>query len=441
MFEAIHKTPIRVSMKNSMGAMLAGLIWLGVASSASAQEPIDGIVALVEEDVILQSELDQAINMIVMELDMRGQSRPPRQVLEEQVLERLIRTRLQVLRAEATGIRASDADVDRALEQLAAQNQMTLTQLRGAMEGDGMDFDEFRNQIRHEIVANELRRRVGSSVDNVTETDIDILLASDQFGGQEYEIYQIALALSETASPAEAAEAEAKAREVLAEIEAGLDFSSAAITYSQSADALEGGNVGWRSLTEMPPVFADVVQAMNPGDVSDLIRTPNGYIILKVNDIREQQPVIVQEYQARHIMIEPNELMSREEAQARISDLRGQILEGEDFAELARRFSNDESSSNIGGLLNWFPENALGPAFQQEIDALEVGDLDVALSEPFQSPMGWHLLLLEDVRQVDRTEEATRDQARSILFNRRAEEEVESFLRQLRSEAFVETRL
>lgn len=433
MFEAINKSP--------MGGLLAGLIWLGVASSASAQQPIDGIVALVEEDVILQSELDQAINMIVMELDMRGQSRPPRQVLEEQVLERLVRTKLQVLRAEATGIRASDADVDRALEQLAAQNQMTLTQLRFAMEGDGLDFDEFRNQIGHEIVANELRRRVGSSVDNVTETDIDILLASDQFGGQQYEIYQIALALSETASPAEAASAEATAREVIKEIEEGLDFSSAAITYSQSADALEGGNVGWRSLTEMPPVFADVLQNLKPGDVSDLIRTPNGYIILKVNDIREQPLVIVREYQARHIMIEPNELMSPEEAQARITDLREQIMAGEDFADLARRFSSDESSSNIGGFLNWFPENAMGPAFQQQIDALEVGGVEVALSRPFQSQMGWHMLLLEDVREVDRTVEATRDQARSILFNRRAEEEVESFLRQLRSEAFVETRL
>lgn len=433
MFKAINTT--------FQSMLLAGLVGLSAVSGALAQEPIDGIVALVEEDVILQSELDQAINMIVMEIDMRGQSRPPRQVLEEQVLERLIRTRLQVLRAEATGIRASDADVDRALEQLAAQNQLTLTQLRSAMESDGMDFDEFRNQIRHEIMANELRRRVGSSVDDVTETDIDILLASDQFGGQEYEIAQIALAVSETASPAEVAEAEARAREVLQEIEAGLDFSSAAITYSQSADALEGGNVGWRSLTEMPPVFANVVQNMEPGDVSDLIRTPNGFIILKVNDIRDQPPVIVQEYLARHIMIEPNELMSREEAQERIVELRERIMAGEDFGELARRFSSDESSSNLGGLLNWFPENALGPAFQQEVDALAVGDLEVALSEPFQSQMGWHLLLLEDTRQVDRTEEATRDQARNILFNRRAEEEVESFLRQLRAEAYVETRL
>jgi len=180
---------------------------------------------------------------------------------------------------------------------------------------------------------------------------------------------------------------------------------------------------------------------MEPGDVSDLIRTPNGFIIVRVNDVREQQPIIVQEYQARHIMIEPNELMSREEAQERVVDLRERILAGEDFGELARRFSSDETSSNIGGLLDWFPENSLGPAFQQEVDALEVGDLEVALSEPFQSQMGWHLLLLEDTRQVDRTEEATRDQARSILFNRRAEEEVESFLRQLRAEAYVETRL
>ncbi len=421
--------------------LLVGLMWAVSLSQSVAQSPIDGIVALVEEDVILQSELDQAINMILMEIEMRNQNPPPRSVLEEQVLERLIRTRLQVLRAQATGIRASDADVDRTLEQLAAQNRMSLNQLRASMEADGMDFDEFRNQIRDEIVSNELRRRVGSSIDGISETEVDILLASEQFGGQQYRISQIALAVSETASPQEAQQAEATARGILAEIEAGLDFADAAITYSQSPDALEGGDVGWRSLSEMPPVFADVVQAMEVGSVSDLIRTPNGFIILKVNGIRDQPPVIVTEYQARHIMIEPTELLSRDEAGERIRDLREQIMAGEDFAELARRFSTDESSANLGGLLNWFPQNSLGPAFQQEIDRLEVGDLSVALSEPFQTQMGWHVLLLEDVRQVDRTEEATRDQARNIIFNRRAEEEVEKFLRQLRSEAFVEIRL
>lgn len=421
--------------------LLASLIWTACLTPIKAQEPIDGIVALVEEDVILQSELDQAINMILMEIEMRNQNPPPRSVLEEQVLERLIRTRLQVLRAQATGIRASDADVDRTLEQLAAQNQMSLSQLRFSMESDGMDFDEFRNQIRDEIVANELRRRVGSSIDNISETEVDILLASEQFGGQQYRISQIALAVSETASPQEAQQAEAAARGILAEIEAGLDFAEAAITYSQSPDALEGGDVGWRSLSEMPPVFADVVQAMEVGAVSDLIRTPNGFIILKVNDVREQPPVIITEYQVRHIMIEPSELLSREEARDRIEDLREQVVAGEDFGDLARRFSTDESSANLRGLLNWFPQDSLGPVFQQVIDQLEVGDLDVALSQPFQSQVGWHLLLLEGVRQVDRTEEATRDQARNIIFNRRAEEEVEKFLRQLRSEAFVEIRL
>jgi len=434
---SMFETKLTPLFQSLMAAVFCMAAWV----SAQAQEPIDGIVALVEEDVILQSELDQAINMILMEIEMRGQNRPPRSVLEEQVLERLIRTRLQVLRAEATGIRASDADVDRTLEQLAAQNQMTLTSLRSTMEADGMDFDEFRNQIRAEIVANELRRRVGSSIDNVTETEVDILLASEQFGGQEYRISQIALAVSETASPQEAAEAEAQARGILSQINDGLDFAEAAITYSESADALEGGDVGWRSLSEMPPLFVDVVQEMEPGDVSDLIRTPTGFIILKVSDIRDQPPVIVTEYQARHIMIEPSELLSREEAGERIDELRDQIIAGEDFADLARRFSTDESSANLGGLLNWFPADGLGPAFQEQIDQLEVGDLETALSAPFQTQMGWHLLLLEDTRQVDRTVEATREQARNILFNRRAEEEVERFLRQLRSEAFVEIRL
>ena len=424
-----------------LSAVMGFALMIGWVPISQAQAPLDGIVALVEEDVILQSELDQAINMIVLELESRGQNRPPRQVLEEQVLERLIRTKLQVLRAEATGIRASDGDIDRALERLAAQNQMTLSQLRQAMEGDGMDFDEFRNQIGDEIVSNELRRRVGSSVDNITETDVDILLASDQFGGQEYRISQIALAISETASPQEAREAEAKARSILQEIADGLDFASAAITYSQSPDALEGGDVGWRSLTEMPPLFADVLQEMAPGDVSDLIRTPNGYIILKVNDVREKPPVIVTEYLARHIMVEPSELLTREQAGERVRELRERIVSGEDFGELAKRFSTDESSSNLDGLLSWIPINGLGPAFEQEIIKLSVGDLDVSLSEPFQTQMGWHLLLLEDTREMDRTVEATRDEARNILFNRRAEEEVEKFLRQLRAEAFVEIRL
>lgn len=436
----------RSTHANPWTQTLVALGWVALVSimapaPATAQEPIDSIVALVDEDVILKSELDQAINMIVMEIDMRGQSRPPRQVLEEQVLERLIRTKLQVLRAEATGIRASDVDIDRALEQLAAANQMSLSQLRQAMISDGMDFDEFRNQIGDEIVANELRRRVGSGAENVSETDIDILLASDQFGGQEYNLSQIALAVSETASPQEASEAEARAREILEELAQGLDFSEAAITYSQSPDALEGGNVGWRGLSEMPPVFADMVQGMSVGDVSDLLRTPNGYIILKVNDIREAQPIIVTEYRARHIMVEPSELLSRDEAEARVRELRQRIVDGEDFGELARRFSTDESSANLGGLLEWIPVNGLGPAFEQEITQLSVGELDVSLSEPFQTQMGWHLLLLEDTREMDRTVEATRDRARNILFNRRAEEEVESFLRQLRSEAFVEIRL
>ena len=411
------------------------------AAPVSGQQPLDSIVALVEEDVILQSELDQAIDMILVELDARGQNTPPRDVLEDQVLERLIRTRLQVLRAEATGIRASDADVDRALERMAAQNQLSLTQLRRAMESDGLDFDEFRNQIADEIVADELRRRVGSSVDDVSDTDIEILLASDQFGGQEYRLAQIALAISETASPQEVQEVEAQAEEVMDKLNEGMDFASAAITYSEAPDALEGGDVGWRSLSQMPPVFAEAVKDMVPGDISDLIRTPNGYIILKVSDVREPPPVIVREYRTRHIMVEPSELLSLSEARSRVESLRERILEGEEFAQLARRFSTDESSANIGGLLNWAPANGLGPAFEQQINQLVVGDVEVALSQPFQTQMGWHLLLLEDVREVDRTEEATREQARNVLFNRRAEEEVETFLRQMRSEAFVEIRL
>ncbi|MFW5815723.1 MAG: peptidylprolyl isomerase [Wenzhouxiangella sp.] len=278
---------------------------------------------------------------------------------------------------------------------------------------------------------------MAASMDDITETEVDIMLASGGVGGAEYNISQILIELPEGASGAEARAAEARAEEVRQEVLDGMDFAEAAISFSQAPDALEGGNVGWRQVSTLPPVFAEALEPLGPGEITDPIRSPGGYLLLRVNDVRERSEVIVREYKAHHLMIEPNEILSMEDAESRIRDLHERIQEGEEFAELARRYSTDDSSANLGGLLNWFPAGQYGPDVQSALEALEPGEL----SEPFRTGSGWHIVRLDETREADRTEEALRRQAREMIFQQKAEEEVERFLRQLRSESFVEIRL
>ncbi|MFW6340429.1 MAG: peptidylprolyl isomerase, partial [Wenzhouxiangella sp.] len=226
-------------------------------------------------------------------------------------------------------------------------------------------------------------------------------------------------------------------REVRQEVLDGMDFAEAAISFSQAPDALEGGNVGWRQVNALPSVFAEALGALQPGEITEPIRSPGGFLLLRVNDVRERSEVIVREYRAHHLMIEPTEILSMADAENRIRDLHQRIAEGEDFSELARRYSTDDSSANLGGLLNWFPAGQYGPDLQSALDALEPGEV----SEPFRTASGWHIVRLDETREADRTEEALRAQAREMIFQQKAEEEVERFLRQLRSESFVEIRL
>lgn len=413
------------------------ILLLPLVGFAQERQKIDEIVALVDEDVILRSELESTIGNINAQLSARGERMPPRSVLEEQVLERLIMTRLEVLRAEGTGIRVSDADVDLALSELASRNNLTLTQLRQAIEADGFDFNEFRQDVREELISSRLRQRIVDSMDPVTATEVEILLASDRFGGDEYHLSQILISLPEGASPSQVRQAEERARQIHQELRQGLDFGSAAISYSQAPDALEGGDVGWRNVNTLPRVFADAIENLQPGDMTEPLRAGGGLIILRVNDRRPRGDVIVNEFRVRHLMIEESELVSPEDARRRIENLHARLEAGEDFAELARRWSDDENSANIGGLYTWFPEGTFGPQIQRVIDGLEPGQM----SQPFQTPGSWHIIQLEDARRADRTQESLRAEAEEMLARQRADEEIERFLRQLRGEAYVEIRL
>lgn len=413
------------------------LILAPVLAGAQTREPVDEIVALVEEDVILRSELNTAIDQITQQVRARGENLPPRHILEQQVLERLVLTRLEKQRAESTGIRISDADVDQALAEVANRNNLTLTQLRAALEAQGIDFSEFRQDMRAEILSSRLRQRIVDSMDDITSTEVDILLASEQFGGDEYHLSHIRIAVPESATPAQVKEAMERAEDIHRRLQEGLDFASAAITYSQAPDALEGGEVGWRNVNVLPRMIVDVIEPLQAGEFTRPLRTPGGILIIKVNDRRQPGDVIVREYRARHLMVETSELLPPDEAANLIQELHEQLLTGADFAELARRWSDDETTANIGGLLTWFPEGGYGPVIQRVCDSLEPGQI----SQPFQTAGAWHIIKLEDTREADRTEEYRRAEAREILRQQKSEEEIERFLRQMRDEAFVELRL
>lgn len=417
--------------------LIAGLAPQPAPLRAQTVETLDTIVALVEDDVIMRSELDIAIQGIVQRIQQSGGNLPPQDLIEKQVLERLITRKLQVQRALRTGIRVSDADIDQALMNLARSNNISVSQMRQVLEAEGEDFAEFRRSIGEEIIGERLRQRIVSSMDPVSDTEVEILLASEDFAGGEYDISHIQVGVPDGATPEQIAEAEVRIADIHKQLEEGLEFASAAISFSESQDALEGGRVGWRDLNSLPAEFAEAIRDLPPGQFTEPVRSPAGYHIIKVNDFRENRQIMAEEYRANHILIAANELVDAQQAMEIARDLHDRIEAGEDFAELAREFSDDPTSANLGGDLGWFQPREYGDRFAAMVEGLEDGEL----SEPFQTNAGWHLVQRVGYRETDITDEAMANMARQTIMQRRAESEIESYLRQMREEAFVEIRL
>jgi len=416
-------------------SLVSGLVTGTVQAQKTSK--IDSIVALVDDDVVLRSELDLAIKGIVDRIRQQGGDLPPKHLLEKQVLERLIIRRLQLQRAFQTGIRTSDADIDQSLLLLAQQNNITLMQLRNVIENDGEDFGEFRKNIGEEMMTERLRQRVINSMDPITDTEIDILLASDRFHGGEYNISHILIALPEGATPQQIAMQESKANNVHQQLDEGLDFASAAISYSDSQEALEGGMVGWRDLNSVPVVFSEAIKNLRAGQFTVPIRSPAGFHIIRVNDYRDRSQVMATEFHARHIMVLTNDLVSPREAMNQIREIHKKLVDGEDFGELAKENSDDISSANLGGDMGWFVPQTYGERMGQTLEAMQDGEI----SEPFQSESGWHIIERLGMREKDVTEESMRNAARNNLQQQKMDIEIERFLQQMRDEAFVEIRL
>ncbi len=398
---------------------------------------IDRIVAIAEEEVLLESELQMSINGVLAQVKKRGGEMPPADLLRKQALERMIMNKLQVQRAQETGIRISESDVDQALANVAAQNKITILQLREALERDGFEFMDFRDELRDELIIARMRERVADTMPDITDTEIEIMLASDRIGGDQYDLSHVLVGVPDGATPDQVKQAQEKVDEVYSKLQEGLEFAAAAISYSDAQDALEGGHIGLRNISTMPTVFNDAVEKLQPGEFTRPLRSSAGFHILYLNSIENQSQIIVDESKVRHLMVATSDRVNSEEAYDRIVDLRKRWQQGDaTFEELAREYSDDPMTANLGGDMGWVQPVQYGDRIKQIVDSLETGQA----CHPFQDEVGWHVMLVEDRRKSDVTDLALRNQAKSILKQQKSEREYETFLRQLRDESYVEIR-
>ncbi len=399
---------------------------------------IDRIVAVAEDSIILQSDLNQAVQSVKRQYASNPQQLPPQKVLERQVLDRLILMKLQVQHANEQGIRVSQGEVSNAIGNIAANNQMSVAQLRQQITRSGGNFAAFQRNVADQILVQKLRNQVVQSKVQVTDAEVDNLLKSPSFSMSRVHLAHIEITLPEGPSPADIQAAHAKAEQAEQAIRNGMDFNAAAIRYSQGQDALNGGDLGWRSMNEIPPAFAELVAKMQPGDITPPLRGPSGFHILKLVAREKGSRDVVTEYHARQILIKPSELVTPEQARQKAEDLYKQITQKDKgFAALAKENSDDDTSANLGGDLGWFQLQAHGPAIAKVLQTLQKGEV----SRPFQTRAGWDIIKLEGTRQSDITDKMRRQRARQAIGNRKAEQAYEDFLRQLRSSSFVDIRI
>jgi peptidyl-prolyl cis-trans isomerase SurA len=422
-----------------LATVLAGLPTLPVQAQALPSSNVDSIVAVVNESVILRSELDRAIaNVTAQFAQQAGGQLPPRDVLEKQVLDRLILMRLQVDRAQESGIRISDEELQQSVAQIASQNRMTVDQLRARITADGLSFSEFQSNLRDEVTVQRLRQRYVQSAVQVSEAEIDQLLSTQKVGGSEVRVANLIINVGEGATPDEVAAGKAKIDGIRAQIERGeIDFRSAAIRYSQAQNALDGGEVGWRATDTLPPAFADTLRSLKPGQMTEVIRSPGAFQIILLEEVREASAQNVTQYHAQDVLVAVTEVVGVEQARQKAESLRARIVAGEEFDKVAKEGSDDTQTRAKGGDMGWFPADGWGTAVRAQIESLSDGQI----SPVFQSDVGFHFIKRLGSRQQDVTDENRRNQARQIIGDRKGEEEFERFLRQMRSEAFVESRL
>lgn len=419
--------------------LLGLFLLLGSTQLLAEQRLIDRVVAVVGEEALMESELQDRMQLVRSQIADRGLRVPPDEVLREQVMERLVIDTIQLQLAEQGGLRIDEQTLTGTIDRIARQNNMDRAQFRRAIESDGMTFTAFREQIRQEMLISQVRQRqVGQRI-QVSQQEIDNYLSSPEAmeeEGREFRVGHILIPVPDSPSPEQVASAQEKAKELLDAIRGGESFQEIAVSASAGDQAFSGGDLGWRTALALPSLFADQVVTLQAGETAGPIRSPSGFHLIQLLETRGGSEHLVEQTRARHLLLTPNALRDEEATQALIQQMRQRIQEGESLAALAREHSDDRATRQSGGNLGWVSPGQMVPAFEEAMRELEPGEI----SAPVQSRFGWHLIEVEDRRQSDVTDSMRRQQVQQLLSERRFEEEVQNWLREIRDSTWVEIR-
>lgn len=421
--------------------LLTGSLVLGTAPAALAEpQPLDAIVAVVDDDVVMASELRREMRQLAIQARRAGQSLPPLEEMSRQVLERLIMVKLQVAAAERAGITVEPATLQQAVASIAQRNNLTVEQMRETLAAEGIPYDTYEEQLRRDILLSRLRNREVLSRIQISDSEIDAYLAQEaqgQGGREAVQLRHILVSVPENADADTRRAAEAKAEELLERLKQGEDFASLAQESSDGRRAELGGDLGWIEMDQVPTLFGQAAQTLERGETAGPLQSGSGYHLVQLVDYKGGDRNLVPQTHVRHILITPNELVSDNEARIRLEQLRERITGGDDFATLARSHSDDKGSAIQGGDLGWVNPGDLVPRFEEAMNQLAPGEL----SEPVRTRFGWHLMQVLERRKHDATEQVRRAQAREALRERKAVDATRHYLQRLRNEAYVETRL
>ena len=422
-------------------ALLAGL-GLAYQFNAQAAEVVkmDRIVAIVDQAVVTEQELESRIATVTAQFKKQGTELPAETILRKQILERLITDTLQLQYAAQTGLKVDDNQLDKTIGRIAEQNQLSLAEFTEALAKDGVSMTKFRADIRNEITLARLREREVDGRVNVSESEIDNFLTSQAANNEnqdEYEIAHLLIRTPEEGTTEDIQKAKSKVDSALTELKAGVSFAKVSASFSDAPNALEGGSLGWKSAAQMPALFLDALKAMKVGDVSAPLRSPNGFHVLKLNNKRGgNSPLVIQQTHARHILIKLSEIMSEKDGKLKIDGIKERLDNGEKFEALARQYSEDSTASS-GGDLNWVNPGDTVPQFEKAMNELK----DLQISPPVRTQFGWHLIQVIERRSQDMSKEAARLKARQEIRAKKADEAYQDWIRELRDRAYVEIRL
>jgi peptidyl-prolyl cis-trans isomerase SurA len=424
-----------------MALLAAGMIVVQQPVHSGTIETIDHIVAVVNENVITRYELDEVLSATLKQLQKQGVQPPPPSILEKQILERIIVNRVQLQLAQETGLTVADSELDQTLRRIAQENKMSLTEFTSALEQDGVSFNKFRDEIRDEIILVRLKEREVSNRVSVSEGEVDNFLETQEISSgnnDEYRIAHILVTIPEGATPSQIETRRLRAEAALALLNNGTEFAQVAAEYSDAPDAMTGGLLEWRPAAQLTKKFAELLTPMKPGGITPIVPSQSGFHILKLVDRRSPQGAVtvVDQTHVRHILVKVSELTSEADARRRISDLKERLDNGGSFEELAKLHSEDSASSS-GGDLGWVSPGDTVPEFEQAMNALAPNQV----SEPVQSPFGWHLIQVLARRSQDVSQERQRQTARQAIRTRKSDEAFQDWLQRLRDRAYVEYRL